>query len=102
MIPRAQSVSLLAFLATFLWLLADRSTPGPAALWPSVLAIGLAFFTRQIYLSLFCGALAGAILLSEGNPFAAFLALFEKHLLPALADKWNLSVLVSCASWWVC
>jgi len=94
MTSRAQWISLVAVLATFLWLLADRSTPGPAALWPSALAIGLAFLTRQIYLSLFSGALAGAILLSEGNPITAFLALFEKHLLPALADKWNISVLV--------
>jgi Na+/H+ antiporter NhaC len=94
MSSRVQWVSLVAFLATFLWLLVDRYTPGPAALWPSVLAIGLAFLTRQIYLSLFCGAFAGAILLTDGNFFAAFLALFEKHLLPALADKWNLSVLV--------
>lgn len=94
MSARVQWVSLLGFLATFLWLLAERSTPGPAALWPSVMAIGLAFLTRQIYLSLFCGAFAGAILLTGGNFFSAFLALFEKHLLPALADKWNLSVLV--------
>lgn len=94
MSSRTQWVSLVAFLATFFWLLADRSAPGPAALWPSVLAIGLAFLTRQIYLSLFCGAFAGAILLAGGNVFSAFLALFEEHLLPALADKWNLSVLV--------
>jgi len=94
MTPRAQRISLVAFLATFLWLLADRSAPGPAALWPSVLAIGLAFATRDIYVSLFTGAFAGAILLADGNPFVAFLALFEKHLLPALADKWNISVLV--------
>ncbi len=63
-------------------------------MWPSVLAIGLAFVTRDIYLSLFAGAFAGAILLADGNPFAAFLALFEKHLLPALSDQWNISVLV--------
>lgn len=94
MTPRAQRIALVAFLATFLWLLTDRSTPGPAALWPSVLAIGLAFITRDIYLSLFAGAFAGAILLANGNPLAAFLALFEKHLLPALADKWNISVLM--------
>lgn len=94
MTSRAQWISLIAFLATYVWLATDLSTPGPAALWPSVLAIGLAFVTRNIYLSLFTGAFAGAVLLNHGNPFIAFLALFQKHLLPSLADSWNISVLV--------
>jgi Na+/H+ antiporter NhaC len=62
--------------------------------WPSVVAIGLAFLTRDIYLSLLTGAFAGALLLASGNPLRAFLGLFEGHLLPALANPWNLSVLV--------
>jgi len=92
MSKRAQWISIAAFLATFLLL--PFNVSGAVSIWPSVLAITLAFITRNIYVSLFTGAFAGAMLLSDGNPFAAFLALFEKHLLPSLSDPWNISVLV--------
>jgi len=83
-----------AFLATFALLLVPEVRSGPVVLWPSVLAVGLAFVTRDIYLSLFLGALAGAVLLQHGNIAAAFLDLFVKYLIPALKDPWNISVLV--------
>jgi len=89
---RAQWIAITACLVTFLLL--PLSVSGVVSVWPSVLAIALAFITRNIYLSLFVGAFAGAVLLSNGNPFTAFLALFEKHLLPSLSDPWNISVLV--------
>ncbi|MEW6302211.1 MAG: Na+/H+ antiporter NhaC family protein [Verrucomicrobiota bacterium] len=88
------TITWTAFLATFTWLLLADVKDGPAALWPSVLAVGLAFVTRDIYASLFLGAFAGAILLREGNVFGAFLDLFSKYLIPALKDPWNVSVLV--------
>lgn len=83
-----------AFLATFAWLLSPELKGSPAALWPSVLAVGLAFVTRDIYLALFAGAFSGAILIQNGNVFAAFLDLFARYLIPALKDPWNLSVLI--------
>ena len=83
-----------AFLFTFAWPAISAARPGPAALWPSVLALSLAFITRHIYLSLFLGAWSGAILLRQGNPATSFLDLFEKHLMPALGDPWNVGVLV--------
>jgi Na+/H+ antiporter NhaC len=84
----------LLFLATFAWLAGPEVRQGPAALWPSVVAVGLAFVSRDIYLSLFLGAFSGALLLEAGNPFTAFLGLFAKHVIPALKDPWNVSVLV--------
>ena len=63
-------------------------------LWPSVLAVGLAFVTRDIYLSLFLGAFSGALLLHGGNPWAAFHDLLIGRLIPSLTDRWNISVLV--------
>lgn len=84
----------VVFLATFAWLLVPEVRHSPAALWPSVVAVGLAFVTRDIYLSLFLGAFAGAILLRHGNVAGAFLDLFDKYLIPALKDPWNVSVLV--------
>jgi len=83
-----------AFLATWLWLLSYAPLEGAGSLWPSLLAIGLAFATRDIYASLFLGALAGAVLLRGGDPFGAFLDLFAAYLIPALTDPWNISVLV--------
>lgn len=65
-----------------------------AALWPSALAISLAFVTRDIHASLFLGAFAGACLLRGGNLAGAFLDLFSEYLVPALTDPWNVSVVV--------
>ena len=84
----------LAFLATFVWLLVPDLKASPAVLWPSVLAVGLAFVTRDIYLSLFLGAFGGALLLHGGNPWAAFHDLVIGRLIPSLTDRWNISVLV--------
>jgi general stress protein CsbA len=80
----------VAFLATFAWLLTTDIKASPAVLWPSVLAVGLAFVTRDIYLSLFLGAL----LIRAGNPWSAFQDLFAGGQIPSLTDRWNISVLI--------
>ena len=85
---------MVAFLATFVWLQVPDLKASPAVLWPSVLAVGLAFITRDIYLSLFLGAFSGALLLHGGNPGSAFHDLFLVRLIPSLVDRWNISVLV--------
>ena len=87
-------VAALAFLSTFAWLLAPDLRATPAVLWPSALAVGLAFVTRDIYLSLFLGAFSGALLIHGGNPWQAFVDLFTARLIPSLSDRWNISVLV--------
>jgi Na+/H+ antiporter NhaC len=84
----------VALLATYLWLLAPDPKASPAVLWPSALAVGLAFVTRDIYLSLFLGAFSGALLLHGGHPWAAFQDLLIGRLIPSLTDRWNVSVLV--------
>lgn len=102
-------ITLAAFLATFAWLLATDLKASPAVLWPSALAVGLAFITRDIYLSLFLGAFSGALLLHGGNPWAAFHDLLIGRLIPSLTDRWNISVLIftllmggSCCCWCSC
>jgi Na+/H+ antiporter NhaC len=94
MSPTRIFITVLAFLATFAWLLAPDLKVSPAVLWPSALAVGLAFVTRDIYLSLFLGAYSGALLLHDGNPWPAFADLLLGRLIPALTDRWNISVLV--------
>lgn len=91
---RQTLIAWLAFLLTFLWFAFGEVRNSAASLWPSVLAIGLAFLTRNIYISLFTGAFAGLLLLSGGNVCTAFLDLFSKHLITSLKDPWNLNVLI--------
>lgn len=87
-------ITAAAFLATFAWLMLPDIKSSPAVLWPSALAVGLAFVTRDIYLALFIGSFSGALLLHAGNPWAAFQDLFNTRLIPSLTDRWNCSVLV--------
>ncbi len=88
------ALTALAFLTTFAWLLAPEVKATPAVLWPTLLAVGLAFLTRDIHLSLFLGAFSGALLLHRGDPWPAFYDLWIGRLIPSLTDPWNLSVLV--------
>jgi len=87
-------ITVVAFLATFVWWFAPDLKASPAVLWPSVLAVGLAFISRDIYLSLFLGAFSGALLLHGGNPWTAFHDLLIGRLIPSLTNRWNISVLV--------
>ena len=87
-------ITLVGFLATFAWLLVPELKASPAVLWPSLLAVGLAFITRDIYLSLFLGSFSGALLLHGGHPWLAFHDLLIGRMIPALSDRWNISVLI--------
>lgn len=44
---------------------------GILALIPPVVAIGLCFATKQVLISMFAGLFAGALVISNWNPFAA-------------------------------
>ncbi len=87
-------ITVLSVLATFAWLLVPDIKSSPAVLWPSILAVGLVFVTRDIYVSLFLGAFSGALLLHAGNPWQAFQDLFLGRLVTSLTDRWNISVLI--------
>lgn len=89
-----QWVSWGAFVLTFLWVLLPENWQGPSVVWPSVIAVALAFLTRDIYISLFVGAFSGAILLKDGNVIKGFIALFADHLIPVLADPWKVCVIL--------
>lgn len=62
-------------------------------LWPSTLAIALAFITRNIFGSLFVGALAGSVLLAHGRPWGSAATLVGDALIPAVTTPWNIGVL---------
>jgi Na+/H+ antiporter NhaC len=65
---------------------------GWLSLLPPLIAILLAITTQRIFSSLLAGILAGALILSSGNPITALAAVGEQHLWPSLADPDHLRV----------
>ena len=65
------------------------------SLLPPVLAIGLALITKEVYLSLFAGVFAGAVLAagSIAKPMQAVEITF-KMILENLGDSWNIGILI--------
>lgn len=61
------------------------------ALWPSIVALGVVYLTRQALLGLVAGAIGGAIILSDGRPWAAFLSLMGEHFAPHFTSEWKMS-----------
>ncbi|WP_373887489.1 Na+/H+ antiporter NhaC family protein [Desulfosporosinus nitroreducens] len=71
---------------------------GLLTLLPPLLAIALAFFSKNVVLSLFLGALSGTFLLSlQANIFSAFwdsFLLLVSKILNSLADPWNAGIIL--------
>lgn len=78
---------------------ANAATFGIWSLLPPLLAILLAFLTKNVVLSLFAGGISGTFLLSltQGNVFYAlyhsFIELTEK-ILGSLSDGWNAGIIL--------
>ena len=64
-------------------------------LLPPVVAIALALWTRQIYLSLFAGLWLGTTILAGGNPVAGLRGVADQ-LVTAFANESNASILIFC------
>ncbi len=70
---------------------------GILGLVPPILAIILALWTREVIVALFVGTLAGALILSGGNPVAAITSTISDHIIAnTLADQWNIGVILFC------
>src|SRR6056297_427922 len=70
---------------------------GWLALVPPVLAIVLAIWTRQVFVSLFLGIFAGATIIAGWNPLEGLLNSFSTYLVSnSLADSWNIGIIVFC------
>ena len=59
------------------------------SLVPPILAIALAFLTKEVYISLFCGVLAGAALAAGFSPWDTF-----ETLVTTMKDSLNLNVYI--------
>ena len=69
---------------------------GALGLIPPLLAIALAFFTKDAVLSLFVGVLSGTMIVNSGNLGSSLLDvsnLFAK----ILGDAWNVRIFLFCA-----
>ena len=64
-------------------------------LLPPLLAIGLALWTRQVYLSLIAGLLLGTTILEGGHPVAGLRALADE-IVAVFADAGNTRVVLFC------
>jgi len=67
---------------------------GWLSLLPPVLAIILAFITKQVLLSLFLGIFTGAMMLNGWNPFLGFLRTLDEFMVGSLADAWYASIII--------
>lgn len=69
---------------------------GIISLLPPLLAILLAFLTKQVLLSLFLGVFAGAMMLNGWNPFFGFLRTLDEFIVGSLTDGdgWNAAIII--------
>ena len=65
---------------------------GIFSLVPPLLAILLAFVTKNVLLSLFCACFVGATMIA-GNPLVGFVDVFGNYMIPKIADSWNAGVI---------
>jgi tetracycline resistance efflux pump len=69
---------------------------GLMGILPPLLAIILALITKDVIFSLFTGVIAGALIVSGGNPVTSF-ALVSNILAENMGDPWNIRVVLFCA-----
>ncbi len=63
---------------------------------PPLLTISLAFFTKDVIISLFIGILSGTLIVAGGNPGIALMRLTDA-VAASLADGWNIRIFLFCA-----
>jgi Na+/H+ antiporter NhaC len=68
--------------------------PAWLSILPPLLAILLAFFTRQVLLSLFMGVLTGATLMHGFNPISGFLYGLSDYIVAAPAEPDKMSIII--------
>lgn len=64
------------------------------SLLPPLIAIVLAFATKQVLPALFAAIWSGAIILSGGDPLKGFTMTIEKYIAGSIASSWNAGIIV--------
>ena len=88
---KKQIASLIVFFCT--WPVAIWRGP-LETLWPVVTALFVVVSTRRALWGLLAGAFSGAVILSGGNPWQAYLNLFAEHLAPSLESSWKVGAIL--------
>jgi len=65
-----------------------------AKLWPPVAAVVVILVTRNALLGLLTGGIAGAFLLTGGNPLVAVGNVLTDHLWPSLQNPWKIGAII--------
>ncbi len=61
---------------------------------PALLAIFLAFKTKDVILSLFTSVIVGALIVSKGNPYIALVDLWKKYIFSQLTSPWAAELII--------
>jgi len=69
---------------------------GLLSVLPPVMAIVLAFATRQVLVSLFLSIWLGASIISGGNPITGFARTIQDYIAGSIADPYNASIITYC------
>ena len=64
------------------------------SLLPPVVAIALAFITKQVILSLFLGVFVGSLIVNNWHPLTAFMRTLDQYIVGSLANPGNASILI--------
>ncbi|MBM7624133.1 Na+/H+ antiporter NhaC family protein [Sporohalobacter salinus] len=67
---------------------------GILSILPPLLAIILAWWSREVLISLFIGILVGATILANFNPLIGFMRTVDTYLVNSLTDSWNVAILL--------
>ena len=67
---------------------------GILSLIPAILAVGLAFWTKNVILSLLAALYAGCLVASMGNPWTAMQTMFSEHLFVDLTGSSNAQTII--------
>ncbi len=64
------------------------------ALWPSIIALFIVFYSKSAFVGLLIGSVCGAILISESILIGAFSTLWERQFWPIFGSPWKLSAIL--------
>lgn len=67
---------------------------GILSLLPPLVAVALAFKTKQVIPSLFAAIVVGATIISGGNIFAGFGTAVQHYIAGSLASEWNAGIII--------
>jgi len=67
---------------------------GLISLIPPLLAIFLAWWSKEVLISLFLGVFSGALILTGYNPVTGFINTLDNYMLASLADSWNAGIII--------